>query len=179
MEKRESDPRVQRTQTEILRSFDGLVLERGFEAVNVGDVVESAGVGRSTFYEHFRNKDELLETSVTRILLPLADAVTPAADTARVRFVLDHFLESRPMVREMLNGPTATTVVRRLADLIEERLSGKQTLLPRRLAAVQIAESQMGVVRAWLNGAEAAHADELAEAIVRASTSMATALGFE
>lgn len=45
----------------------GLVLERGYEAVSIKDIVERADVGRSTFYAHFSSKDDLLTTGITEL----------------------------------------------------------------------------------------------------------------
>ena len=36
--------------------------ERGYEAVQVEDIVRAAGVARGTFYLHFQNKEDLLKT---------------------------------------------------------------------------------------------------------------------
>ena len=52
------DRRIQRTRSALLQAFVSLLLEpRRYDQIKVGDIVERANVGRSTFYEHFRNKD--------------------------------------------------------------------------------------------------------------------------
>jgi AcrR family transcriptional regulator len=55
------DRRVQQTNTRLREAFISLVRERGYEAVAIRDVVERAGVGRSTFYTHFGDLEELHE----------------------------------------------------------------------------------------------------------------------
>ena len=72
--RRNSDRRVSRTRAMLLASFDQLLLADGYEAVSVRALTEHADVGRSTFYEHFEGKDDLLEHSVARPLAVIAAA---------------------------------------------------------------------------------------------------------
>lgn len=39
------------------------MIERGYSRVTVQDIIDRADVGRSTFYAHFRSKDDLLVVS--------------------------------------------------------------------------------------------------------------------
>ncbi len=58
------DRRIQRTR-ELLRSaMVSLIKEQGFEALTVQHIIDRANVGRSTFYSHFRSKDDLMKGSV-------------------------------------------------------------------------------------------------------------------
>jgi AcrR family transcriptional regulator len=55
-----NDRRVQRTRKLLHEALISLILERGYDAVTIRDVVQRAGVGRSTFYTHFGDLEELL-----------------------------------------------------------------------------------------------------------------------
>ena len=55
----ESDRRVVRTRRAILDSFIKLTLELGFDAVTIREITKWAKVSYSTFFRHFKNKDEL------------------------------------------------------------------------------------------------------------------------
>ena len=58
------DRRIQRTR-ELLRSaMVSLIREQGFEALSVQHIIDRANVGRSTFYAHFKSKEDLLTGSV-------------------------------------------------------------------------------------------------------------------
>lgn len=50
----------------------GLMHERGFDAVSVQDITERARLNRSTFYLHYRDKDELLTHVMRDMILELS-----------------------------------------------------------------------------------------------------------
>ncbi len=60
MKKKAVDRRVQRTRQLLQDALVSLIQEKGYEAVTVQDILDQANVGRSTFYAHFRDKEELL-----------------------------------------------------------------------------------------------------------------------
>jgi len=54
-----TDRRVQRTRELLQKALIELIRERGYDAVTIQDIVDRANVGRTTFYLHYRSKDEL------------------------------------------------------------------------------------------------------------------------
>ncbi|MDO9302291.1 MAG: TetR/AcrR family transcriptional regulator [Anaerolineales bacterium] len=60
MPKKIEDRRIQRTRQGLQDALLALILEKGFDAVTVQDVIDRANVGRSTFYAHFQDKEDLL-----------------------------------------------------------------------------------------------------------------------
>jgi AcrR family transcriptional regulator len=54
------DRRVRRTRRLLREALLELILEKGYDALTVQDVLDRADVGRATFYAHFHDKDELL-----------------------------------------------------------------------------------------------------------------------
>src|SRR6267378_1760564 len=53
------DRRVQRTRRLLHKALMSLILEKKYESIRVQEILDRADVGRSTFYMHFRDKDEL------------------------------------------------------------------------------------------------------------------------
>ena len=66
-EEEKLDPRVKRTRSLILRSFEGLLAEKGFETISVQDVTDKAEINRATFYAHFPDKYALLDYSISQM----------------------------------------------------------------------------------------------------------------
>ena len=59
MGKELQDRRVQRTRKILHDALVQLILEKGFDKVTVQDVITRANVGRSTFYSHFKDTEDL------------------------------------------------------------------------------------------------------------------------
>lgn len=53
------DKRIQKTRKLLSESLISLILEKGYESVSVQDILVKANVGRSTFYFHYENKEQL------------------------------------------------------------------------------------------------------------------------
>lgn len=53
------DRRQRKTRDSIFKAFSALLSEKNISRITVGDVIERADVGRSTFYAHFETKDYL------------------------------------------------------------------------------------------------------------------------
>lgn len=54
------DRRIQKSKKYLSDAFIALILEKGYEAVKVQEIIDRANVGRSTFYAHFESKEQLL-----------------------------------------------------------------------------------------------------------------------
>jgi AcrR family transcriptional regulator len=62
------DRRVRKTKISLHDALIGLAREKPYPAIAVKEILDRANVGRSTFYAHFRDKDDLLESGIRDIL---------------------------------------------------------------------------------------------------------------
>jgi AcrR family transcriptional regulator len=60
MNKGKPDRRVQRTRQLLRDALVSLILGKGYQKITVQDIIDRANVGRSTFYSHYRDKEDLL-----------------------------------------------------------------------------------------------------------------------
>src|SRR5215510_15281228 len=72
MKKKKEDRRVQRTQQLLRDALIELIIEKGYEEVTVQDIIDRANVGRSTFYSHFMDKQQLLLSRLKQLRESLA-----------------------------------------------------------------------------------------------------------
>jgi AcrR family transcriptional regulator len=173
-----SDRRVRRTRRALISAFNRLVLTQRYEDIRVGDIIEAADVGRSTFYDHFSGRDDLHLEALSHPMSVLADAAAGQGDAGKLTHLLEHFWENRTLARASLVGPQRAGIARMLAGQIEDRLGGRSPDrdLPIRLAAIQLADGHLGLIRAWVHGEASARPAVLSDAIIRSSDAALAAL---
>lgn len=131
--KQKMDARVRRTRDALGDALVALIQEKPFDAITVQNVLDRAGVGRSTFYVHFSNKDDLLMSDADEFFERLSMALSIHKDAsdrvAPVQEFFAHVGEMRPffdaLIRsgkvhenlELARGHFARGIEHRLAEL--------------------------------------------------------------
>ncbi|MGJ9419078.1 TetR/AcrR family transcriptional regulator [Massilia sp. CMS3.1] len=147
--------RSQRTRAALHSAFVELLLEQGYGALKIGTVADRANVGRSTSYEHYRTKHDLLRASIVGPFSILADLVSPTVSIEAVTTLLRHFRDHQQVARVLLSWPTRPLLGSTLANLILERLTRRPAGFPRiplEVIARQIADAQLSLVASWVHG---------------------------
>ncbi len=85
MSTNENDLRVRRTIGAIHTALAALVVEKGLDSITVRDLTLRAGVNRTTFYRHYRDKFRAVEAILARQIMELNDAMGPV-QSRRGRF---------------------------------------------------------------------------------------------
>jgi AcrR family transcriptional regulator len=81
----------------IIEAARELFLERGFDGVSVGDIAERAEVGRTTFFRHFGDKQEVVFAKEQELLDTIA-AAGQADDTPAPRNATEAVEQLRPVL---------------------------------------------------------------------------------
>jgi len=63
-EEQVKDRRIQKTKSLLHNALGSLIREKPYDAIVVQEILDRANVGRSTFYMHFRDKDDLLVSGI-------------------------------------------------------------------------------------------------------------------
>lgn len=61
------DPRKRRTRQLLHQALVELMAEKGFDAISVQDIAERATINRATFYDHFEDKNALLDYGIREL----------------------------------------------------------------------------------------------------------------
>jgi AcrR family transcriptional regulator len=68
MKQDKQDRRSRRTHRLVTDAMLELMREKRYEAITVQDILDRAGIGRSTFYAHYYNKDDALAAMMEELL---------------------------------------------------------------------------------------------------------------
>lgn len=153
--RRAPDRRVARTRRLLHQALVALIGERGWDAITVQDVCRRADVGRSTFYVHFADKEELLVSGFAHLRAHLRSIVAgePAKPLAFTQALLEHTHEYEPVYRALLGRRTAQIVYRTWIELVSGLLDQDlEALVPPgalRAAAVRYLAGAMWELVGW------------------------------
>jgi AcrR family transcriptional regulator len=117
------DRRVRRTQAAVRGALVDLIIERGWDRFSVQDLCQRADVGRSTFYLHFADKDDVLAGAFAdlgqelRAQLARSGASRPLAFS---RGLLDHAHEHLRVYRALIGRRAAHVVQAKIRALVFE-----------------------------------------------------------
>jgi len=113
---RKLDSRVKRTRNALGAALIALMQERPFQDIRVQDILDRAEIGRSTFYAHYRDKDDLFLSDIEDFLELMSNLLLRQNEASNrivpVRELLNHFAQMRPLL-------TALTEADKLRDFLE------------------------------------------------------------
>jgi AcrR family transcriptional regulator len=179
-----TDRRVRRTQDLLRRALLSLIQEKGYDRITVQDILDRADIGRSTFYAHYRDKDDLLRAGFQDIRAELAgerDAAEKGTGS-KVEFlqpmhaVFDHVGRHRqfwgPLSREGGADLVTRILHQSVSDLVREDLRSRfpdtQADQTRLEAAIQfVTGACMGLVTWWLENDAVPYSAEEIQSIFR------------
>ena len=175
-------PRKASPRDRLAQAAFALFHERGYEQATIDDITERAGLGRTTFFRHYRSKEDVIFPDHDRLLEQIRErlrtsshATALAAVSDAVRLVLLHYLDEGDLARRRyaltstvpaLKGREIATVARYqrlfrefIAEwmddpaMLDPKLSAPPwTALRAELMAASVVAAHNHVLRRWLRG---------------------------
>ena len=100
------DQRVRRTRQRLADALVQLLVAKPFDAITVQNILEAAHVSRSTFYAHFRDKNDLFLSQAEDFFEAMATALSRFGDKSQrlapVEELFAHLGEVRPFYNALL-----------------------------------------------------------------------------
>jgi AcrR family transcriptional regulator len=165
------DRRVARTRAMLQDALISLILTKGYDAITVEDICDAANVGRSTFYAHYRSKEDLKRSGLDEHLRKLlvehqrrAFAAPGSVSDRSLSFSLpmfEHAHAYKDLYRALAGGRGGSVALDRirqiLSDLVRDELAATTGAIcvdeiPRELIVQYVVGAYMAVLIWWLDG---------------------------
>lgn len=117
------DRRIRRTRQSLRIAFMELLHERDWDQIRVQDICDRANVGRSTFYNHFVDKEGLLVGGLSDLGNQLKASFGGKPDAPILWFargLIDHILASEEVFRNILKSRSSSVIQSRFCQLAIE-----------------------------------------------------------
>src|SRR5256885_7911666 len=130
--KKTEDRRVRRTRAMLQDALMALMIEKGYEAVTVQEIIDRANVGRATFYAHFADKRSLLVSRLEDLRTALlqrqreklgrgqAAGARSGGGFSFSKAMLEHAAGGLPLWKAIAGAESGAFVLRRLHEMLAD-----------------------------------------------------------
>lgn len=131
MKQQKADRRSQRTYNLVSSAFAELLSEKSYDEILVQDILDRAGIGRTTFYAHYFDKEDVLESITEQILTMFTQQIAHSSTRQRVvpsLELFEHIYQSpnqhlRALMRGRAGEPLWEAMQTALSRVIEPNLA--------------------------------------------------------
>ena len=152
------DRRIVRTRKMLFDALTELILEKGYDTVSITDITKRAGIGRSTFYAHFENKEQLLFSGYDDLTLHISQhykSTLPQHTLLLFKTLFSHAQANRQLAKAMVGQNGRYLMLDRMKDILithfkhkaEHEILNTQQI---NLFAHAFAASIIGLVTHWI-----------------------------
>lgn len=162
------DRRVRKTTEALYSAFVALIVERGYDAISVQDIIDAADVGRTTFYAHFKSKDELLKFGFGRLRDELTDVLrgTDSGGWGFLEPLLVHAKSHTGLYRALLSGSGGRLAEVEFQSIVEEMVADELGR-DHSLFAAMLSGALIAGIRSWIEAGAVERPSEVADTFRR------------
>ena len=152
------DRRRQRTRHFLGEALVQLIREKDYNTITVSDIIERANVGRSTFYVHYRDKDDLFVGEMDRVIEVLSQSIPGQEEIPFFPSLglFRHVGEEYELYKALVWTPGIDLLIKHMQKSLSQRVeqglqkSSKEFDLPIPVLANFIVGSFLTLLKWWL-----------------------------
>jgi len=154
------DRRRQRTRHLLSEALVELIREKGYNTITVSDIIDRANVGRSTFYTHYRDKDDLLAGELDRVIDVLGRHIPHESCEEKLFFpslgLFRHVGEEYELYKALVWSSGVDLLFKHVQKSLSQRVeqglqdSGREFEVPGPILANFVAGSFLTLLKWWL-----------------------------
>src|SRR5215216_4210333 len=152
------DRRSQRTRHLLSAALVELIREKDYKAITVSDIIERANIGRSTFYAHYRDKNDLFVGEMDRVIEVLSQRIPGQEEMPFFPSLglFRHVGEEYELYKALVWTPGIDLLIKHMQKSLTQRIdqglekSGKKFDIPLPILANFIAGTFLTLLKWWL-----------------------------
>lgn len=162
MKQDKQDRRSQRTRQLVTSAMMELLTEKRYEAITIQDILDRAGIGRTTFYTHYFDKEDVHASMMEQMLERMSQelprrhsgqAIVPSLE------LFQHIQQDHKHFQAIAGGPTAERLWEMmqaaLGKIIEQGLQSarkdkKQPTIPVKVVSSYLSGAFLNLLKWWL-----------------------------
>lgn len=153
------DRRSQRTRHLLSEALVELIREKDYNTITVSDIIDRANVGRSTFYAHYQDKDDLFVGELDRVIEVLSRRIPKQEESPFFPSLglFRHVGEEYELYKALLWSSGIDLLIKHLQKSLSQRIeqglkeSGKEFDVASPILANFVAGSFLTLLRWWLD----------------------------
>ena len=130
------DRRQQKTRAAIFTAFSTLLAKKSYSRITVQEIIDTANVGRTTFYAHFETKDDLLKALCENLFGHIISSAVDCTHTHGLYsdrsapesvfcHLLQHLQEDENNILELLSCESSEVFLRYFKDSLNELIKNQ------------------------------------------------------
>ena len=157
------DRRVRRTRHTLNEALVALMQEKRYDTITVQEIIDRANIGRSTFYAHYVDKEDLLQTTIAEMIGGLDGHMDESTASRRIVPSLEllyHLRENQTLYRALVRGRAVEGLLKTMQTYlslhVESRLSQRlpattTPTVPLPLVARYVAGVLLTLLQGWMD----------------------------
>lgn len=154
------DPRAAHTRSVLKQALMNLLEQGDWGEITIVGICRRAGVARSSFYEHYRTKSDLLDEIFADMMANIRPSAGPNGTLATLDWLVDHVAESPDFFAHAMQGGRGDALLPRFRQALIRRLSEE-------LGALNISDARLKA--SYLVGGSMAYLAEIDTSATRES----------
>lgn len=170
-----TDRRSQRTRRILQEALMSLLQEKRYEIITIQNIIDRADVGRSTFYAHYQDKEDLMDDLLTHMMEVLSQMPGQSASAGLerlfpVRDLFEHIQQNQQLFKSMVRGRGLELFFEKGQEYWSQKIAvelqsylrdGQAPVVPIPVTAHFVAGSIVMLLRWWLDNKMPYSPDEM------------------
>lgn len=119
---KKEDLRFLKTKASIYRSLNDLLKTKTYDEIKVSDICEKSSINRSTFYDHYKDKNELLNSYIEDKKIEIKELIKEKSTIKEILpIILDYIDEEKELLIKLSNSKIKDIIIESIIEVLDKK----------------------------------------------------------